>query len=40
MKKRVQIQNIKPNQIIDLQQTKYLKGGEEEDIIIDDTTTL
>ena len=35
MKKRVQIQNVKPSQILDQEQIKKLKGGD--DIIIDDT---
>lgn len=47
MKKRVQIQNIKPTQILNFQQTKHLKGGDtttetdaEKDIIIEDVGEL
>ncbi len=47
MKKRVQIQNIKPSQILNLRQTKHLKGGDdtdvaeaEADIIIEDVGEL
>ena len=45
MKKRVQIQNIKPTQILDLNQTSKLKGGDDTDadadiIIIEDTLEL
>ena len=49
MKKRVQIQNVKTSQILDLNQTKLIKGGDNEtitedatnnEIIIEDTTSL
>lgn len=48
MKKRVQLQNIKPTQILTKSQTNKLKGGDgegdtessTEDIIVEDTLIL
>ncbi len=39
MKKRVQIKDVKTNQILTQDQSKQLKGGDQ-DILIESTTTL